>query len=85
LLTAFRGKSALKAIATLWQRSEARKCDFRNLLESGKGRWGEGLTAEDMKRCRWLKQPATLEINALEQVTKAVVEAARESLVIGQA
>jgi hypothetical protein len=26
-----------------------------------------------------------LEINALQQVTKAVVEAARESLVIGQA
>jgi hypothetical protein len=38
-----------------------------------------------MKRCRWLKQPATLEMSALEQVTKAVVEAARESLVIGQA
>jgi hypothetical protein len=31
------------------------KCPFRNLPESGKSRWGEGLTAEDMKRCRWLK------------------------------
>jgi bifunctional non-homologous end joining protein LigD len=26
------------------------KCPFQNLPESGKGRWGEGLTAEDMKR-----------------------------------
>jgi hypothetical protein len=31
------------------------KCPFRNLPESRKGRWGEGLTAEDMKRCRWLR------------------------------
>jgi hypothetical protein len=29
------------------------KCPFRNLLESEKGRWREGLTTEDMKRCRW--------------------------------
>jgi hypothetical protein len=37
----------------------------------------------------WWKQVTTqmeriLEVNALRQVTKAVVEAARESLVIGQ-
>jgi bifunctional non-homologous end joining protein LigD len=24
------------------------KCPFRNLPESGNGRWGEGLTTEDM-------------------------------------
>src|SRR5258708_22899122 len=31
------------------------KCPFRNLPESAKGRWDEELTAEGMKRCRWLK------------------------------
>jgi hypothetical protein len=31
------------------------KCPFRNLPESGKGRWSEGFKAEDMKRCYWLK------------------------------
>ena len=31
------------------------KCPFRNLPEARKGRWGEGLTAEDMKECRWLR------------------------------
>jgi bifunctional non-homologous end joining protein LigD len=31
------------------------QCPFRNLPEARKGRWGEGLTAEDMKACRWLR------------------------------
>jgi bifunctional non-homologous end joining protein LigD len=30
-------------------------CPFQNLPESGKGRWGEGLTVEDMNKCRWLE------------------------------
>jgi ATP-dependent DNA ligase len=30
-------------------------CPFANLPESGKGRWGEGLTAADMEKCIWLK------------------------------
>jgi DNA ligase D-like protein (predicted ligase) len=31
------------------------KCPFRNLPELSRGRWGEGVTAEVMTRCRWLK------------------------------
>jgi bifunctional non-homologous end joining protein LigD len=31
------------------------KCPFRNLPECRKGRWGDSLTAEDVKRCRRLK------------------------------
>jgi DNA ligase D-like protein (predicted ligase) len=42
------------------------KCQFRNLPESGKGRWGDGLTAEDMKRCRWLKPKLLAAIEFLE-------------------
>jgi bifunctional non-homologous end joining protein LigD len=34
---------------------EAEKCPFANLPEAKAGRWGEGLTAEKMKECRWLK------------------------------
>ncbi len=30
-------------------------CPFRNLPERTKGRWGDGLTAQDMQNCRWLK------------------------------
>jgi len=42
------------------------KFPFRNLPESGKGRWGEGLTAEDMKKCRWLKPQLVAVIEFLE-------------------
>lgn len=42
------------------------KCPFRNLPESGRGRWSEGLTAEDMKRCRWLKPQLVAAIEFLE-------------------
>jgi bifunctional non-homologous end joining protein LigD len=34
---------------------ERQSCPFQNLPESGKGRWGEGLTAEGMSKCRWLE------------------------------
>jgi bifunctional non-homologous end joining protein LigD len=30
-------------------------CPFVNLPEKRSGRWGEGLTTEKMKECRWLK------------------------------
>lgn len=30
-------------------------CPFVNLPETKSGRWGQGLTAENMKECRWLK------------------------------
>lgn len=33
----------------------ATECPFANLPEARGGRWGEGLTAEKMKDCRWLK------------------------------
>jgi bifunctional non-homologous end joining protein LigD len=42
------------------------KCPFRNLPESGKGRWGEGLIAEDMKKCRWVKPQLVAPIEFLE-------------------
>jgi ATP-dependent DNA ligase len=31
------------------------KCPFANLPERRSGRWGEGLTAEKMRECRWLR------------------------------
>jgi ATP-dependent DNA ligase len=32
-----------------------KRCPFANLPESGKGHWGEGLTAAEMEKCIWLK------------------------------
>jgi bifunctional non-homologous end joining protein LigD len=34
---------------------ETPECPFVNLPEARSGRWGEGLTKEKMKDCRWLK------------------------------
>ena len=34
---------------------EIDQCPFVNLPEARSGRWGQGLTAEKMTACRWLK------------------------------
>ena len=45
---------------------ETDRCPFRNLPESHRGRWGEGLTAEDMAKCRWLKPRLIAVVEYLE-------------------
>jgi bifunctional non-homologous end joining protein LigD len=45
---------------------ERGSCPFQNLPESGKGRWGEGLTAEDMSKCRWLEPRLVVAIEFAE-------------------
>lgn len=42
------------------------KCPFVNLPEKSDGRWGQGLTAEKMKGCVWLKPKAVVRIDFLE-------------------
>jgi len=41
-------------------------CPFANLPETNKGRWGEGLTAEDMRICVWLRPELVAQIEYLE-------------------
>jgi bifunctional non-homologous end joining protein LigD len=41
-------------------------CPFVNLPEKESGRWGQGLTAEKMKECVWLRPEAVGEIAFLE-------------------
>ena len=41
-------------------------CPFVNLPEAEKGRWGTGLTAEDMKKCVWLRPELVARIEYLE-------------------
>ena len=45
---------------------ETSKCRFANLPEPAAGRWGEGLIAEKMKECIWLKPVAVAQIQFLE-------------------
>ena len=43
-----------------------KKCPFENLPEKQVGRWGQGLTAEKMKECVWLRPEAVARIDFLE-------------------
>ena len=45
---------------------ETTVCPFVNLPETHKGRWGEGLTAEDMKKCIWVRPKLVAQIEFLE-------------------
>jgi DNA ligase D-like protein (predicted ligase) len=42
------------------------KCPFANLPELAAGRWGQGLTAEKMKECVWLRPETVARIDFLE-------------------
>jgi DNA ligase D-like protein (predicted ligase) len=42
------------------------RCPFANLPELAAGRWGQGLTAEKMKECIWLRPEVVAQIQFLE-------------------
>jgi bifunctional non-homologous end joining protein LigD len=42
------------------------ECPFVNLPEKHRSRWGEGLNAEDMKKCIWLRPALVAQIEFLE-------------------
>jgi bifunctional non-homologous end joining protein LigD len=45
---------------------ESETCPFKNLPEARRGQWGEGLTAVEMQKCRWLKPLLITTIDYLE-------------------
>jgi hypothetical protein len=45
---------------------ERRRSPFVKLTEKEAGRWGQGLTAEKMTECVWVKQQVVAEIEFLE-------------------
>jgi bifunctional non-homologous end joining protein LigD len=55
--------------AQLWRRFrglEITECPFANLPEARSGRWGEGLTADKMKECRWLRPLLVAQVEFVE-------------------
>jgi bifunctional non-homologous end joining protein LigD len=50
----------------LFRGLEIEECPFANLPEPRKGRWGEGFTAEDMARCRWLRPRLVVQVEFTE-------------------
>jgi DNA ligase D-like protein (predicted ligase) len=55
-----------RAVFERIKQAKAAKCPFANLPEIAAGRWGQGLTAEKMKECVWLKPVAVVRIDFLE-------------------
>ena len=54
--------------AALFKRfNETKTCPFKNLPEARRGQWGEGLTAAEMEKCRWLKPRLVATIDYLER------------------
>jgi DNA ligase D-like protein (predicted ligase) len=45
-----------------FQKLETKTCPFSNLPQRDKGRWGQGLTADKMAECRWLKPQLVAQI-----------------------
>jgi ATP-dependent DNA ligase len=43
-----------------------RKCLFANLPDPRSGRWGEGLMAEKMKECVWVRPELVAEVEFVE-------------------
>lgn len=45
---------------------ETAECPFANLPEARSGRWGDGLTAEKMKECVWMRPELVAEVEFVE-------------------
>lgn len=54
------------ALSRKFKGLEIERCPFVNLPEKKSGRWGQGLTAEKMKDCVWLKPVLVAQIEFLE-------------------
>ena len=52
-------------------------CPFANLPEERSGRWGEGLTAEKMKECVWVRQELVAEVEFVEWTPEGHLRHAR--------
>jgi bifunctional non-homologous end joining protein LigD len=55
------------AVFKRFNRLETKNCPFKNLPEGRRGQWGEGLTAAEMVKCRWLEPKLIATIDYLER------------------
>jgi DNA ligase D-like protein (predicted ligase) len=55
-----------REVLTKLKRLKVPKCPFVNLPEKEPGRWGQGLTAEKMKSCIWVKPETVVRIDFAE-------------------
>jgi bifunctional non-homologous end joining protein LigD len=56
---------------------EIADCPFANLPEARSGRWGDGLTAEKMKKCVWVRPELVAEVKFVEWTPEGKLRHAR--------
>jgi ATP-dependent DNA ligase len=56
---------------------EVSECPFANLPEARSGRWGDGLTAEKMKGCVWVRPELVAEVEFVEWTPEGHLRHAR--------
>jgi DNA ligase D-like protein (predicted ligase) len=56
---------------------QIRECPFANLPEARSGRWGDGLTAEKMKECVWVRPELVAEVEFVEWTPEGHLRHAR--------
>lgn len=56
----------LRELHTQFERLVQEKCPFINLPAESTGRWGQGITASEMKKCTWLKPRLVCQVKFAE-------------------
>jgi bifunctional non-homologous end joining protein LigD len=59
-------QNALSSLYTELENIQVRDCPFYNLPAPGRSRWDQGLTAIEMKRCRWVKPKMVCRVKFVE-------------------
>jgi bifunctional non-homologous end joining protein LigD len=56
----------LRTLRARFEKVRARTCPFANIPVRERGRWGQGITPADMKKCHWLKPKLVCQVKFAE-------------------
>lgn len=59
-------RRVLESLYKQFQKLKQPNCPFANLPEKRPGRWGQGITASEMKRCTWVKPELVAQVRFTE-------------------
>ena len=59
-------RRVLESLYKQFQKLKQPECPFANLPEKRPGRWGQGITASQMKRCTWVKPELVAQVRFTE-------------------
>jgi bifunctional non-homologous end joining protein LigD len=59
-------RQLLRSLFDALQKIRVESCPFENLPATGRNRWDQGLTAAEMRRCRWVKPAMVCQVRYTE-------------------